>query len=203
MPWKRRWAVLHNWYYKRHSNSLPNFWPFLALAVWRRGPGNVPNWISEELLHCHEETGHKETSEGYPETQEWGPCLVLWHIFKQKVTFFTVGSSHNADAGNVMQWFNEAFFCFRFEIAIFILIFLNMITMGIEHYNQSRAFTFTLEISNALFTTIFSLGTWNLQPFFPKSATKNFFNFWLWIQWSLDPLYNFSSPHQSAQLSLL
>ena len=47
---------------------------------------------------------------------------------------------------------------FRFEIAIFILIFLNMVTMGIEHYNQSRAFTFTLEISNALFTTIFSLG---------------------------------------------
>ena len=49
-------------------------------------------------------------------------------------------------------------FDFRFEIAIFILIFLNMVTMGIEHYNQSRAFTFTLEISNALFTTIFSLG---------------------------------------------
>ena len=48
----------------------------------------------------------------------------------------------------------------RFEIAIFILIFLNMVTMGIEHYNQSRAFTFTLEISNALFTTIFSLGTY-------------------------------------------
>ena len=50
------------------------------------------------------------------------------------------------------------YFYFRFEIAIFILIFLNMVTMGIEHYNQSRAFTFTLEISNALFTTIFSLG---------------------------------------------
>jgi hypothetical protein len=47
---------------------------------------------------------------------------------------------------------------FRFEIAIFVLIFLNMVTMGIEHYNQSRVITFTLEISNALFTTIFSLG---------------------------------------------
>ena len=47
---------------------------------------------------------------------------------------------------------------FRFEIAIFILIFLNMVTMGIEHYNQSRAFTFTLEITNALFVTIFALG---------------------------------------------
>lgn len=46
----------------------------------------------------------------------------------------------------------------RFEIAIFVLIFLNMVTMGIEHYNQSRVVTFTLEISNALFTTIFSLG---------------------------------------------
>lgn len=51
---------------------------------------------------------------------------------------------------------------FRFEIAIFVLIFLNMVTMGIEHYNQSRVITFTLEISNALFTTIFSLGKfWN------------------------------------------
>ena len=47
---------------------------------------------------------------------------------------------------------------YRFEIAIFILIFLNMVSMGIEHYNQSRVVTFTLEISNALFTTIFSLG---------------------------------------------
>ena len=47
---------------------------------------------------------------------------------------------------------------FRFEIAIFVLIFLNMVSMGIEHYNQSRVITFTLEICNALFTTIFSLG---------------------------------------------
>jgi hypothetical protein len=42
-----------------------------------------------------------------------------------------------------------------------------MVTMGIEHYNQSRVITFTLEISNALFTTIFSLGTW----FFYAAAT--------------------------------
>ena len=47
---------------------------------------------------------------------------------------------------------------FRFEIAIFVLIFLNMVSMGIEHYNQARVVTFTLEICNALFTTIFSLG---------------------------------------------
>ena len=33
-----------------------------------------------------------------------------------------------------------------------------MVSMGIEHYNQSRVVTFTLEICNALFTTIFSLG---------------------------------------------
>ena len=46
----------------------------------------------------------------------------------------------------------------RFEIAIFVLIFLNMVSMGIEHYDQSRAVTFSLEICNALFTTIFSLG---------------------------------------------
>ena len=46
----------------------------------------------------------------------------------------------------------------RFEIAIFVLIFLNMVSMGIEHYDQSRAVTFALEICNALFTTIFSLG---------------------------------------------
>merc|ERR550532_1504249 len=45
----------------------------------------------------------------------------------------------------------------RFEIAIFVLIFLNMVSMGIEHYNQARVVTFTLEICNALFTTIFSL----------------------------------------------
>ena len=49
-------------------------------------------------------------------------------------------------------------FIFRFEIAIFVLIFLNMVSMGIEHYDQSRAVTFVLEICNALFTTIFSLG---------------------------------------------
>jgi len=42
-------------------------------------------------------------------------------------------------------------------IALFT-IFLNMVSMGIEHYNQSRVITFTLEICNALFTTIFSLG---------------------------------------------
>ena len=56
------------------------------------------------------------------------------------------------------QWLTFNFRPIRFEIAIFVLIFLNMVSMGIEHYNQSRVITFTLEICNALFTTIFSLG---------------------------------------------
>ena len=51
----------------------------------------------------------------------------------------------------------------RFEIAIFVLIFLNMVSMGIEHFDQSRAVTFVLEICNALFTTIFSLGKSELE----------------------------------------
>lgn len=48
--------------------------------------------------------------------------------------------------------------CCRFEIAIFVLIFLNMLTMGIEHYNQPHAVFFILEVSNAFFTTVFGLG---------------------------------------------
>ncbi len=47
---------------------------------------------------------------------------------------------------------------FRFEIAIFVLIFLNMLSMGIEHYNQHRAVFFVLQVSNAFFTTVFALG---------------------------------------------
>ncbi|XP_046591889.1 sodium channel protein 60E isoform X2 [Neodiprion lecontei] len=45
----------------------------------------------------------------------------------------------------------------RFEIAIFVLIFLNMLTMGIEHYSQPHAVFFILEVSNAFFTTVFGL----------------------------------------------
>lgn len=47
----------------------------------------------------------------------------------------------------------------RFEIAIFIMIFLNMVVMGVEHYGQPPVFTFILELCNALFTTMFALGT--------------------------------------------
>lgn len=46
----------------------------------------------------------------------------------------------------------------RFEIAIFVLIFLNMLSMGIEHYNQPHAIYFILEVGNAFFTTVFGLG---------------------------------------------
>ncbi|XP_065166604.1 sodium channel protein 60E isoform X3 [Atheta coriaria] len=45
----------------------------------------------------------------------------------------------------------------RFEIAIFVLIFLNMLSMGIEHYDQPHAVFFLLEVSNAFFTTVFGL----------------------------------------------
>ncbi|VVC43878.1 Voltage gated sodium channel, alpha subunit,Voltage-dependent L-type calcium channel, IQ- [Cinara cedri] len=45
----------------------------------------------------------------------------------------------------------------RFEIAIFVLIFLNMLTMGIEHYNQPVSVFFILEVCNAFFTTVFGL----------------------------------------------
>ncbi|CAL4063472.1 unnamed protein product, partial [Meganyctiphanes norvegica] len=45
----------------------------------------------------------------------------------------------------------------RFEISIFVLIFLNMVSMAIEHHHQSRTVLFTLEVLNALFTTIFGL----------------------------------------------
>ncbi|XP_057655694.1 sodium channel protein 60E isoform X2 [Diorhabda carinulata] len=45
----------------------------------------------------------------------------------------------------------------RFEIAIFVLIFLNMLSMGIEHYGQPHSVFFVLEVSNAFFTTVFGL----------------------------------------------
>lgn len=45
----------------------------------------------------------------------------------------------------------------RFEIAIFVLIFLNMLSMGIEHFGQPDVIFFLLEVSNAFFTTVFGL----------------------------------------------
>ena len=45
----------------------------------------------------------------------------------------------------------------KFELAIVFLIFLNMASMGIEHYNQSQTITDVMEIINIIFTTIFTL----------------------------------------------
>lgn len=39
-----------------------------------------------------------------------------------------------------------------------MLIFLNMLSMGIEHYGQPLGVFFMLEVSNAFFTTVFGLG---------------------------------------------
>lgn len=61
----------------------------------------------------------------------------------------------------------------RFEIAIFVLIFLNMLTMGIEHYDQPHTIFFILEVSNAFFTTVFGLGK---KPLFAM-ASNPFLNF--------------------------
>jgi voltage-gated cation channel len=56
------------------------------------------------------------------------------------------------------KWLKRNFIFRRFEIAIFVLIFLNMLTMGIEHYNQPVPVFFILEVCNAFFTTVFGLG---------------------------------------------
>lgn len=69
------------------------------------------------------------------------------------------------------------FFLSRFEIAIFVLIFLNMLTMGIEHYDQPRAIFFILEVSNAFFTTVFSLGLYYM-PIFCFYSFNCFFLSW-------------------------
>ena len=46
----------------------------------------------------------------------------------------------------------------RFEIAIFAMIFFNMVVMAVEHYGQPPTIAFILELFNALFTTMFALG---------------------------------------------
>jgi hypothetical protein len=56
---------------------------------------------------------------------------------------------------------------FRFEIVIFVLIFMNMLSMGIEHYDQTHTVRFVLDVSNAFFTTVFGLGN-----FFGTSSGK-------------------------------
>lgn len=62
----------------------------------------------------------------------------------------------------------------RFEIAIFILIFLNMVSMAIEHYDQPHAVFFVLEVSNAFFTTVFGLGKYISRLNFTSYSSINF-----------------------------
>ena len=45
----------------------------------------------------------------------------------------------------------------KFELAIVVLILLNMVAMAVEHYRQSQAYTDALDIMNIIFTTIFTL----------------------------------------------
>ena len=45
----------------------------------------------------------------------------------------------------------------KFELAVVLLISLNMIVMAVEHYNQPNSITQALEILNIVFTSIFVL----------------------------------------------
>jgi hypothetical protein len=62
------------------------------------------------------------------------------------------------------------------------LIFLNMLTMGIEHYNQPHAVYFLLEVSNAFFTTVFGLGK---STHFPLIWTER--NVWSFVRFEVLP----------------
>uniref|UniRef100_A0A1I8MS87 Sodium channel protein n=1 Tax=Musca domestica TaxID=7370 RepID=A0A1I8MS87_MUSDO len=80
-------------------------------------------------------------------------AYIYFVIFIVCGSFFTL----NLFIGVIIDNFNMLKKKIRFEIAIFVLIFLNMLTMGIEHYNQPHAVFFILEVSNAFFTTVFGL----------------------------------------------
>ena len=45
----------------------------------------------------------------------------------------------------------------KFELCIVVTILLNMVTMAVEHYNQTDTVTDVLKILNVLFTVIFTL----------------------------------------------
>ena len=45
----------------------------------------------------------------------------------------------------------------KFELAVVVLIFLNMVSMAVEHYRQSEVYTEALDIVNIAFTSIFTL----------------------------------------------
>ena len=57
----------------------------------------------------------------------------------------------------VQGFFFDVSMSSKFELAIMVLIILNMIAMMVEHYNQSQAVTDALDIINIIFTTIFTL----------------------------------------------
>ena len=46
----------------------------------------------------------------------------------------------------------------RFEIAIFVMIFLNMVIMAFEHHEQRDIYLNVLSGFNSFFTTIYALG---------------------------------------------
>ena len=45
----------------------------------------------------------------------------------------------------------------KFELAIIVLIILNMIAMAFEHYGQPESYDDALDLLNIVFTTIFTL----------------------------------------------
>ncbi|XP_076465332.1 sodium channel protein 1 brain-like [Babylonia areolata] len=57
----------------------------------------------------------------------------------------------------VLKFFYKISMSTRFELAVVLLIALNMVAMAIEHYNQSQAVTQTLKILNIIFTSVFIL----------------------------------------------
>ncbi|XP_074649873.1 sodium channel protein 1 brain-like isoform X1 [Tubulanus polymorphus] len=57
----------------------------------------------------------------------------------------------------VMGFFFDIAVSTKFELAIVVLIFLNMCAMAVEHYKQTQTITVALDIINVIFTTIFTL----------------------------------------------
>jgi len=62
----------------------------------------------------------------------------------------------------------------RFEIAIFVLIFLNMVIMAFEHHGQREIFHHILTGFNSFFSTIYALGKADYKIiYFRYSARQN------------------------------
>ncbi len=69
----------------------------------------------------------------------------------------TYGNPAFTFQNKVQAFFFDVSVSTKFELAIIILIFLNMVAMAVEHYRQSQAFSDGLEICNIVFTTVFTL----------------------------------------------